>query len=163
MTHNATSNCQNKKDQKKSWHATIYKTPRKRQTSHALEAILFRFVLIHHALTSIVPHARQFTGKVTFNFRRCVCVRNVSKTTAFCFYCVFCVLLLLFDYGVHGSIKFFLVFCLFFLICSLVWFITLLHECIDFFTFFLLLSNFGLPCTHSYNICFVLFYSNVST
>lgn len=38
MTNNPTSKCQNKKEPKKSWHATIYKTPRKRQTSHALEA-----------------------------------------------------------------------------------------------------------------------------
>lgn len=51
MTNNPTSKCQNKKEPKKSWHATIYKTPRKRQTSHALEAIFFvSFCFTTHSL-----------------------------------------------------------------------------------------------------------------
>lgn len=119
---------------------------------------IFRFLI--RALTSIVlsllnslVKLRLICAGVFFVFVMCLKLSLVFTARVF-FFSLFLCDFLLFDYGVHSSIKFFLVFfCL--NLPTGVWFITLLHECIE-FTFALI--KFGLPCTAIIFVC-----SNVST
>lgn len=104
---------------------------------------LFSAFLIRYAR---VGSPRQFTCKVTLI---CAVVIRLKLPLFICLSARvrFTCLLLLFDYGVHGSIKFFLVFFSLFNLFSCVIHNAFTYECIDFCFLCLAHIKFGLPCT----------------